>query len=149
MIKPNSTQCLSSFYDYAKEVSHNGCYVKMLNGYRCFEDVVLTQKMVTKAIETMKQFLFVGIFEEYEPSLRVLIHKIQSHQQLPPSFARPHRVEVIKLRSAYNTCKPVLTQAFKKGQLFYHDPYDSTVYEEAKKLFAEQRQAYEALLPKP
>ena len=68
-------KCVSNFYIYARFPPCYGCYTKMLNGYDCMSNITITQNMVENAIILLKQFLFVGLTEDYELSVKIFLNK--------------------------------------------------------------------------
>ena len=124
---------IKKMVDYISHPNMIGCYTKMLNGYNCYSDSLTRHKPFNStaldiALSRLRQFFFVGIFEEYEKSIQVFHY-------LANVSTKPHWVEYKKLRTtkvSKNIIKTVLglplLQQFK-------DPYDDVVYEEAQRLF--------------
>ena len=77
--------CLKNFNIFATFPSSYGCYTKMLNGYACMSNITITQNMVDDAIELMKQFLFVGLTEDYELSVKMFLNKAFQSDAVDPT----------------------------------------------------------------
>lgn len=68
-----------------------GCYVKMLNGHHCVSGFLkrsdpFNQTALDHAIHILRQFYFVGIFEEYDKSISTL-HRLANN-----GLTSPHQV---------------------------------------------------------
>ena len=77
-----------------------GCYTKMLNGHRCVSDFLKRSEpfnfeALKFALERLRKFYFVGIFEEYNKSISAL------HILANNGLSRPHTVSCIFQRRYY------------------------------------------------
>ena len=115
---------------YANESAFIGCQSKMIMGYQCGDTTFillrepLDQKFIEDVRKRVRSFFFVGLFEEYDRTVK-LFHVIGNTTTVP------NVVEYLKLRTSDNR----KTKLLKKQLKHYHDPYDSILYEEAKKNF--------------
>lgn len=171
----NESKCVRNFLIYAKFPPCHGCYTKMLNGFDCSANVTVTQSMVDRAVALLRQFLFVGIMEEYELSVKVFLNKALHSDAVDPAtrldssrsdaipeslsqlekkvYARssakvkPHPIELSHFRAGSHLCAPALKRLAQENKLDYNDPYDNVLYEEALKLFSIEKKLYESELP--
>lgn len=111
-----------------------GCQVKMLNGVPCISNKLVSngfnQTALDFAINRIKQYMFVGIFERYEDTIKMM-HFFANVS------TKPHPVEFIKLRTTSNN-----VSSYIKEKLDYHDPYDSKLYEIALNIFNQKYEHY-------
>ena len=159
----NGSICIEQFNRFASFGPHHGCYVKMLNGFQCAEERIITKAMVDIAVFHLFKFLFVGIMEEYKSSVELFLYLAANYTD-PQSFAvnedfiSKHRetgipikkeelvhklqpplpVELQRTRAGTHACLPYLKEASALHQLQFHDPYDSVVYAYAVKKFHKQ-----------
>jgi hypothetical protein len=115
--------------DYMNHKNMIGCYTKMLNGYDCYSsfltrDSPFNKTALSVAINRLRNFYFVGIFEEYEESIR-LFHTMAKVQNV-------HWSELRKQRSSHASDN--IKQRLINITIF-EDPYDDILYEVAKEMF--------------
>jgi len=115
-----------------------GCQVKMLNGVPCTSKLLVSngfnQTALDFAIQRLKQYLFVGIFERYVDTINML------HFYAGGS-TKPHYIELIKLRTTDNNIS-----SYIKDRLEFNDPYDSKLYEVALNIFNEKYKFYKKMI---
>ena len=133
----------ANFEKYVNFRANHGCYVKMLTGYDCHEDVVVTPTMAANAVKYLSQFKFVGIYEEYNLSVELFLKQTlltnttnsstyainsQRHRHYrvvselisttPINVLQPpHEVEITKLRKSsanHNNCSTVIIKKYNK-----------------------------------
>ena len=153
--------CVHNFNLWAALPNSHGCYVKMLTGSHCHELVELTPALLAQALENLKQFLFVGVFEEYERSVELFLQLVHhqwdripvylpiSHGNHPaPTLPRkpPFGVEIERHRTDHGECRAHLKEAMKMGELNYSDPFDEAVYAEAQRMFRSVQEQYQPIL---
>ena len=111
-----------------------GCQVKLLNGVPCLSKLLVSegfnQTALDFAIKRLKQYMFVGIFERYTDSIKML------HFYANLS-TKPHPIEFIKLRTTSNNIS-----SYIKQKLDFYDPYDSKLYDAALDIFNEKYEYY-------
>jgi len=120
---------------YLKSLPHfYGCQVKMLNGVPCVSKLLVSngfnQTAVDFAIERLNQYMFVGIFERYEDTVKML------HFYANISTT-PHPIELIKLRASDKVVANYINE-----KLDFDDPYDSKLYEAALNIFNKKYEYY-------
>ncbi len=150
--------------DYANHPNMVGCQVKMLNGYECYSPSLfpfadssavnlsepvdrqslripvfnrtapLNQTAIDIALSRLRQFRFVGLFDQFNASVH-LLHRVMSSGGSGGSGSgtSPSPVELYQKR---NSSK--LLTALLSAKVTVFDPYDSVVYAEAQRLFREQ-----------
>jgi len=57
---------IAHFDAFANATGMKGCVVKVLNGYGCSESIQPNEAMLAHAIERLRRFRFVGLFEDWE-----------------------------------------------------------------------------------
>lgn len=117
------TECTynARLYTYASDQATKGCVVKTLNGIWCMNnEVILNTAMVELAIQRIKQFYFVGIFEDWDNMLT----KFYIKRSIPLSETTSvlDRAHVRKTEYKFN-----VTSLMDN----YTDPFDGAVYKEA------------------
>lgn len=149
--------------DYIGHRNMIACYTKMLLGYECYSnyitrDMPFNKALLDKAVGRLRLFFFVGIFEEYETSVR-LYHAVTSSATAIPflsasiastewpsspsvSTRRPHWTE-LRVQRATSASREVFNKVLL---LTGPDPYDDVIYEEAWRLFNHTRAKYGKLL---
>ena len=126
--------------DYIYHPRMIGCVTKMLLGYHCYSDYLSKQSSFNEtalhtAKQRLKQFLFVGIFEHYEESIR-LFHIIAN------TSTQPHWTEHRKQR--VTTINPEIRSfLIKNVTQSFVDPYDDELYALATERFLKTRKAYQ------
>lgn len=111
-----------------------GCQVKMLNGVPCTSKLLVSngfnQTALDFAIQRLKQYMFVGIFERYADTINML------HFYAGVS-TKPHPVELIKFRTTNSNIS-----SYIKERLEFNDPYDNKLYEVALNIFNQKYEIY-------
>ena len=87
--------------DYIYHPRMIGCVTKMLLGHTCYSDILSNQPfnltVLSIAKQRLRQFFFVGIFEEYEESIR-LFHIVANTSTKPHwTEYKKHRVTLFTL----------------------------------------------------
>ncbi len=135
----SNSSILNRLRTYASHPYMIGCYTKMLLGHECVSGVLadslangqVDQAILEKALGVLRQLSFVGIFEQYDATLR-LFHRMAN------SGTEPHFIERVKARAQRQEAS---TQYIK--QYFQAvDPYDDVIYAEAKRIFNLSLAAY-------
>jgi len=134
------------FEDYSQHPHFIGCQVKMLNGFECASAAPLVvalqdpararlapqqrfglapfnSTLLQTAIERLRAFFFVGVFEQYPRSL-ALLHRAAGG--LP--WTSPHPLELSTYRS---TDRATAAELWRQG---WSDPYDGPLHREAVRL---------------
>jgi hypothetical protein len=127
------TECVfnARLFVYANDNATKGCVVKTLNGYWCMDNnVTVTQQMVDIAIKRIRTFYFVGIFEEWD----IMLSKFYMKRNIPTPEI--NRVHIRKTQYKFN-----ITSLMND----YTDPFDSSVYIEARSLAAKEPFRYPSL----
>lgn len=159
----NPEDLYENFEKYVYFRANNGCYIKMLNGHDCHEDISVTPSMAANAVKYLSEFLFVGIYEEYDLSVELFLKATLKAQSTSNStylinsqrhkyyrivselistapifeLQPPHDVEITKLRrssATHNNCSSVISNRFKANHQLI-DAYDYMLYNYAKMLF--------------
>lgn len=148
--------CIHNFNLWGSYRANKGCYVKMLNGYKCHYNISITPTMIARASSYLKKFLFVGIFEDYEATVKAflkftnrnwgLIHlPLNRREDMSTTRAPelgPFAVELEKFRSDQSPCRDHLKEARDLGLLVYTDPYDTDIYQLAQTLWEAIKREY-------
>jgi len=138
--------CIENYKIYSSFPANYGCYTKMINGYKCHQEINITTNMIKFAKNTLENFLFVGIMEEYKLSVRLFLKLINKKRNFISTLSvkyPPHPVEISYTRKNQNYCTKVITQAYKDNKLPpYYDPYDSIIYHKALKIFESYKIKY-------
>jgi hypothetical protein len=146
--------------EYANHPNMIGCTVKMLNGFECYSSTLfpikdargginsndtaeisehnpripqydrslpLNTTAIDIAIRRLRQFRFVGLFDQFNTSLH-LLHRVMVGYKSKPSV-----VELFPQRTTSSDLATLIS-----SHITVHDPYDSILYNEARKLFAQQ-----------
>jgi hypothetical protein len=158
-VAAEKSACVHNFNIWGSYAANKGCYVKMLNGHQCHENVTITPTMVVRATSHLKKFLFVGIFEEYTKSVEVFlkftktswdrhpihvpINRREDISMKRPPELKPFPVELEPFRIDSSACREHLRQARTEGLLPYQDPYDEEVYKLAQTMWAEIKSEYD------
>jgi hypothetical protein len=114
-----------------------GCQTKMILGYHCADSQFILPRnpinmtLIEEAKKRLRQFYFLGIFEEYQKTIE-LFHRISSNGTTIPSV-----VELLPIRQSNQSKARVLRAYFSN----YSDPYDDALYEEGKKIFSQRYNA--------
>jgi hypothetical protein len=144
--------------EYANHPHMIGCYTKMLNGFMCSSPTLFDQQLrmnvtqclrtanctipqynhslplnhtaVNVALRRLRQFRFVGIFERFNVSVHLL------HRTMATGLT-PSPVELYPQRTTNRSLAKVL-----KREIRLYDPYDTIIYDEAKKIFEKQLREY-------
>lgn len=120
---------------YAQEPAFLGCQTKMVLGYQCGDTKfilprVINQTIISEAVDRLRQFYFVGIFEQYSLSVhlfyRMIAKKNGNDTTLVPSI-----LEILPTRKGDHTKASIVDKYLAN----YTDPYDSILYKEGLKLF--------------
>ena len=125
--------------DYIHHPHMIGCYTKMLLGYECLSgflsrDQPFNQTALDIALQRLRTFFFVGIFEDYEASLQ-LFHQVANASTVP------HWTELTKSRVS-SADQGILQYIVQNISSHYIDPYDDQVYDLAQNLFEQSKQKY-------
>lgn len=158
--KNTTLEMLRFAQEYANHPNMIGCQVKMLNGWACYSPTLFkihdwmlpavaspgnytlfinkavdytqefNQTAVDIAIRRLQQFRFVGIFDDFNKSVH-LAHKMLSNDTSPgPVELYPQRTTNIE------------TTTLLMEHMDVFDPYDTIIYQEAKKIFNQQTKFY-------
>jgi hypothetical protein len=135
------TACEDAFGGYISFPNTQGCYTKMLNGHGCYANMTVTDSMVFRAIENLKQFSFVGLLEEYDRSVELFL--VMNKENVSSTSLD---VERVKVRSGDKNkyCTPskhgfCLNRNMTAMSYKFTDPYDEAVYAFAKVRFHSDR----------
>ena len=152
--KRNKTLIKQNFQVYLKQPFIYGCYVRLLSGYSCNEEAISHNEvtnLIPKAIETIDQFLFAGISENYNKTLQLFYEiAIRNNITKPTNlvsyttntnqntntlkYSNPNPIELIKLSEISNskTCETKLKDIIRNNEILFQDPFDSIIYTHVK-----------------
>ena len=167
----NEEGCIKNFLIYSNFHANHGCYTKMLNGFPCSADVNVTKKMTETALDNLRKFRFVGIFEEYAESVDLFLKIISPFMEqstilanqpddadgdndnnenddgnsgdIPAGLSPPLPIELEQVRMTTHPCLTHLRTAAAKSLFKFKDQYDSVIYKEAKAIYSRLRESYE------
>lgn len=143
----SAERCFVAGYVYMmtnwRRVHSRGCQVKMMNGYSCFQSVVVTQAMVDNAVNLISNnymksqydgrgnvTFYSGVFERYNESIRYFHH-------VAGKGTAPLPIEFVKFRESAGrdkgkASKELLRRINRDNN--YSDPYDTVLYERANQI---------------
>jgi hypothetical protein len=123
-----------SAFVYINDPMIIGCQTKMILGHHCADSNFILPTnpvnitLIEEAKKRLKQFYFVGNFEEYQKTIE-LFHQISSNGTTTPSV-----IELLPIRQSNQLLSRILQYYFSN----YSDPYDDAIYEEGKRIFNQQ-----------
>ena len=120
-------ECIQNYISYANSPRTIGCYIKVLNSLSCTYNIEITAIMVENALYMIKEFLFVGILEEYEASVK-LFHRLHNDTL----FAPPHPIEFSIINDEnQHTNNSNCYQYLHHADIIVNDNYDVMLYQNA------------------
>lgn len=130
--KPQYAVCseAAAFGVYIHHPAASGCVTKTLTGRFCNEAVGLTSADRDLALERLRSFYFVGIFEKWAE----LVHIFHARRDV---VQEPCPVELTHTRQRPREAAPVtdaLTRVAEEAG--YRDPYDGVLYSTALSIFS-------------
>lgn len=131
--KPQFAACVEAmaFRVFITHRSALGCVTKTLTGRQCSADVALSSSDLNLALEYLRLFAFVGVFERWQESV-TRFHRLVGIKgepcvlELTPTRTMP--LEVGSLRA-------LVREALSRQVRAYDDPWDSRLYTEALQWF--------------
>ena len=91
---------------------------------------VINQNIISEAVDRLRQFYFVGIFEQYSLSVH-LFYRMIAKKNGNETILNPSILEILPTRKGDHTKASIVDKYLAN----YTDPYDSILYKEGLKLF--------------
>mgnify|MGYP006889520688 CR=1 FL=1 len=147
----NTSWVMASFRAYTAAPQMQGCQVKMLNGYDCYDKRPIDAEMVTAAKRHIDEMAFVGIFEYYKESVHFW-HEFSNPQSSRP----PHPIELVGFRNSSENIfvekgvtarvRVALEEGYAQG-MFMDDHPEQEVYAHARRVFYERVRQHRLMHP--